>query len=246
MEIRLKLSAKSDSPVVDDSSFRQLVGSLIYLTATRPDISYAVSYISRFMSAPKVEHWVAAKRVLRYVKGTPDFGILYSRSKDPRLVGFTDSDWADCVDDRKSTSRYVFSLGTGAVTWTSKKQQAIALSSTKAEYRGTVKAACEAIWLHRMLVDMQMSQPGATPLFCDNQGVLKLAKNPVFHEQTKHVELHCHFIRQHVEDGLVILQYIPTEDQTANILTKSLSPAKFLKFRGQLGVIASMTIKGGY
>ncbi|GLJ11642.1 hypothetical protein SUGI_0173490 [Cryptomeria japonica] len=246
MEIGLKLSAKSDSPVVDEFSFRQLVGSFIYLTTTKLDISYAVSYISRFMSAPKVEHWVAAKRVLRYVKGTPDFDILYNRNKDPRLVGFTDSNWAGCVDDKKSTSGYVFSLGTGAVTWTNKKQQAIALSSTEAEYRGTIKATCVAIWLCRMLLNMQMSQPGPTPLFCDNQGVLKLAKNSVFHERTKHVELHCHFICQHVEDGSVILQYISTEDQTADILTKSLSPTKFLKFRGQLCVIDSMTIKGGY
>lgn len=246
MEIGLKLSAKSDSPVVDESSFRQLVGSLIYHTATRPDISYAVSYISRLMSAPKAELWVAAKRVLRYVKGNLDFGILYSRRKDPRLIGFTDLDWAGCVDERKSTSGYVFNLGTGVVTWTSKKQEAIALSSTQAEYRGTVKVACEAIWLRRMLADMQMSQPGPTPLFCDNQGILKLAKNQVFHERTKHVELHCYFICKHVEDGLVMLQYIPTEDQTADILTKSLSSTKFLKSRGQLGVVDRMTIKGGY
>jgi hypothetical protein len=245
MEKGLKLSAKTDSKAVNESVYRQLVGSLIYLTTTRPDLSFVVSFISRFMTAPKVEHWTATKRVLRYVKGTLDFGILYNRSKDPRLCGYTDSDWAGSVDDRKSTSGYVFSLGTGAVTWTSKKQHAVALSSTEAEYRGAVKGACEAVWLRRMLSDMQMQQTEPTPLLCDNQGVIKLAKNPVFHEHTKHVEVHCHFIRQLVEDGSIELQYCPTEDQTADILTKSLGPEKYVKFRDKLGVVSRLTIKGG-
>eukprot|EP00253_Pinus_taeda_P016265 PITA_16265 len=126
MESGLKLSAQSSSPLVDETLFRQLVGSLIYLTATRPDISFAVSYISRFIS-------------------------------DPILSGHTDSDWAGLVDDRKSIAGYVFSLGSGAVTWTSKKQQEVALSSTEAEYRGAVKASCEAVWLRRMLADMHVS-----------------------------------------------------------------------------------------
>eukprot|EP00253_Pinus_taeda_P030272 PITA_30272 len=151
MEPGLKLSAQSSSPLVDETLFKQLMGSLIYLTTTRPDISFAVSYISRF--------------------------IL-----DPTLSGYTDSDWAGSVDDRKSTVGYVFTLGSSVVTWTSKKQQAVALFSTKAEYRGAVKASCEAVWLRRMLADMHVSQAGPTPLFCDNQEVLKLTKNPIFHK----------------------------------------------------------------
>eukprot|EP00253_Pinus_taeda_P014380 PITA_14380 len=145
MEPGLKLSTQSSSPLVDETLFRQLVGSLIYLTATRPDINFAVSYISRFMSAPEADHWIAAKRVLRYVRGTPDYGLLYTRSSDPILSGYTDFDWAGSVDDQKSIVGYVFSLGSSAVTWTSKKQQAVALSSTEAEYRGAVKASCEAV-----------------------------------------------------------------------------------------------------
>eukprot|EP00253_Pinus_taeda_P024360 PITA_24360 len=246
MEPGLKLSAQSSSPLVDETLFRQLVGNLIYLTATKPDISFAVSYISRFMSAPKADHWIAAKRVLRYVHGTSDYGLLYTRSSDPILSGYTDSDWAGSVDDRKSTAGYVFSLGSGAVTWTSKKQQAVTLSSTEAEYRGAVKAACEAVWLRRMLVDMHVSQTGPTSLFCDNQGELKLAKNPVFHERTKHVETHCHYIRQLVEDGSVQLRYVPTIEQPADIFTKPLGPDKFVKFRGSIGVVNRLSIKGGY
>eukprot|EP00253_Pinus_taeda_P022034 PITA_22034 len=168
MEPGLKLSTQSSSPLVDETLFRQLVGSLIYLTATRPDISFVVSYFSRFMSAPKADHWIIAKRVLRYVRGTSDYGLLYTQSSDPILSGYTDSDWVGSVDDRKCTVGYVFSLGSGVVTWTSKKQQAVALSSREAEYRGAVKASCEAVWLRRMLADMHVSQTGPTSLFCDN------------------------------------------------------------------------------
>eukprot|EP00253_Pinus_taeda_P009934 PITA_09934 len=215
MEPGLKLSAQSSSPLVYETLFRQLVGNLIYLTATRPNISFAVSYISRFIS-------------------------------DPILSGYTDSEWAGSVDDHKSTAGYVFSLGSSAVTWTSKKQQAVALSSTEAEYREAVKASCEAVWLRHMLVDMHVSQTVPTSLFCDNQGVFKLAKNPVFHERTKHVETHCHYIRQLVEDRSVQLRYVPTTEQPADIFTKPLGPDKFVKFKGSIGVVNRLSIKGGY
>eukprot|EP00253_Pinus_taeda_P004541 PITA_04541 len=210
MEPGLKLSAQSSSPLVDETLFRQLVGSLIYLTATRPDISFAVSYISRFMSTPKANHWVAAKRVLRYVHGTPDHKLLYTRSSDPILSGYTDSDFRLMTENLQ-----------------------------------LVKASCEAVWLRRMLADMHVSQTGPTPLFCNNQGVLKLAKNPVFHERTKHVETHCHYIRQYVEDGSVQLRYVPTTEQPAEIFTKPLGPDKFVKFRGSIGVVNRLSIKGG-
>ncbi|XP_057823429.1 secreted RxLR effector protein 161-like [Cryptomeria japonica] len=121
METGLKLSTKYDSPLIDETQFRELVGNLIYLTTTRPDLSFAVSYISCFMTTPKANHWVATKRVLHYVKGTSDYGLFYTKSHDPTLSGYTDLDWASSVDDRKSTSGYVFSLGSCAVIWTSKK-----------------------------------------------------------------------------------------------------------------------------
>ena len=198
------------------------------------------------MTNPKTDHWIATKRVLRYVHGTSDYGLLYTRSTTPQLRGFADFDWAGSVDDRKSTSGYVFSIGSAAVTWTSKKQQAQALSSTEAEYTGAVKAACEAVWLRQMLADMHISQVGPTSLFSDNQAVLKLAKNPVFHERTKHIELHCHYIRQLVEDGTIQLLYVPTSEQPADIFTKPLGLDKFVKFRGSIGVVNRLSIKGGY
>eukprot|EP00253_Pinus_taeda_P023488 PITA_23488 len=190
-----------------------------------------------------VEVWQTENHIFltqsKYAKNLVD-------SSDPILSGYTDFGWAGSVDDRKSTTRYVFSLGSGAFTWTSKKQQAVALSSTEAEYRGAVKASCEAVWLRRMLADMHVSQTGPTSLFCDNQGVLKLSKNPVFHERTKHVETHCHYFRQLVEDRSVQLRYVPTTEQPTDIFTKPLGPDKFVKFRGSISVVNRLSIKGGY
>eukprot|EP00253_Pinus_taeda_P035080 PITA_35080 len=157
------------------------------------------------MLAPKADHSIAAKRVLRYVRGTPDYGLLYTQSSDPTLNGYTESDWDGSVDDRKSTVGYVFSLGSSAIPWAS-----------------------------------------PTPLFCDNQGVLRLTKNLVFHERTKHVETHCHYIRQLVEDKSIQLLYVPTTEQLADIFTKPLGPDKFVKFRGSIGVVNRLSIKGGY
>lgn len=135
-------------------------------------------------------------------KGHLTFGILYSKSKDPQLISFTNSDWAGFIDDRKSTFGYVFSLGTNAVSWTNEKQHEVALSSIEAKYRGTVKKACEAMWLWRMLSNIKMSQAGPSPLIYNNQGALKLAKNPIFHKRTKHVKFHCHFIQSLMKMGL--------------------------------------------
>lgn len=156
MEKGMKLSTKYDSKAVNESVYRKLVGRLIYLIATKPDLIVILSFISEFISAPKVEHWIAMKRVLRYVKGTLDFGILYIRSKHPRFSRYTGSDWAGSIDDRKSTFGYVFSCVTGAFTWTSKKQHAIALSSTEEKYRGVVKATCKAVSLRWILSYLQM------------------------------------------------------------------------------------------
>jgi hypothetical protein len=137
----VKLSATCTSPEVDATLYRQLVGSLLYLTHTRPDLSFVVVLVARYMQTPHESHWKAAKRILRYVCGIVQFGIHYSSGGTPLLVGFTDSDWAGDPDDRKSTTGYVFSLGSGPVTWACKKQQAIALSSAEAEYRAAVNAS---------------------------------------------------------------------------------------------------------
>ncbi|XP_059073348.1 secreted RxLR effector protein 161-like [Cryptomeria japonica] len=130
----LKLSKDDKSPSIDATSFKRLVGSLMYLTATRSDIMYGVSLISRFVDKPKESHWKAGKRILRYIAGTKTFGILYTSSNDYKLIGCTNSDWGGSIDDRKNTSRYIFHLGSGAISWASKKQPIVTLSSAEAEY----------------------------------------------------------------------------------------------------------------
>eukprot|EP00253_Pinus_taeda_P006185 PITA_06185 len=151
MVMGLKLIKEDSSKDFDPSLYKSIVGSLMYLTATRPDIMFVVSLISRFRERPKETHWQAAKRILRYVKGTKRFGILYNVSEHSDLVGYTDNDWAGSVDDQKSTSGYVFHMGLGAISWASKKQSIVALSTAEAEYVAATAATCQAVWMRKML-----------------------------------------------------------------------------------------------
>lgn len=178
----------------------------------------------------------ASRRILKYVAGTTDFGIWHSRCKDTTLVGFSDNDWESCVDDRKSLSAYVFSVGGGAVSWSSKKQPIVALSTSEAEYIAASGATCQAIWLRRLLEDMNLKQENPTVIYCDKSAI-SLSRNPVHHSRAKHIELKFHFIREMVEKGVVALEYCSTYDQTADVLTKSLSREKFAYFRSMLGVM---------
>jgi hypothetical protein len=166
---------------VDATLHRQLVGSLLYFTDTRPDISFIVGLVSRYMQTPHEIHWKAAKRILRYVHGTVQFEIHYSSGGTPLLVGFTDSDWVGNPDDHKFTTGYVFSLSSGPVTWACKKQQAIALSSIEAEYQEAVNAIQEALWLRQILSEFGFQHQHSTSLWCDNQSAIKLTKDPIQH-----------------------------------------------------------------
>lgn len=231
-----KLSKYDGKEKVDASIYRSLVGSLIYLTHTRPDIVHAVSIVSRFMSEPSKAHLTAAKRILRYVKGTKSYGILYKTEDDYKLTGYTDSDWAGSIDDRKSTSGYVFQLGTKAISWSSKKQATVALSSSEAKYIAATSASCEAVWLKRILGDLRQSTEDPTRIYCDNMSAIAMTKNPVFHSRTKHIEIRHHFIRELVEKQEIELQFCKTGEQLADIFTKAISTEKFIQFRRQLGV----------
>jgi hypothetical protein len=229
----------SESQLVDSTLYRQLIGSLMYLVNTRPDISFAVNTLSQFMVEPRRVHWVAAKHVLRYLCGTVDYGLDYHRGDGVRLVGYTDSDWAGCVSDRKSTSGCCFGLGSTVVSWFSRKQKSVALSSAEAEYMAASQANCEALWLHKMLIGLFGVQLRPTVIYCDNQSCIKLSENLVFHDRSKHIETRYHFIRDYVQRGAMELQYISTEEQVADILTKALSMGKFLFFRDKLGVVSN-------
>ena len=177
----------------------------MYLTITRPDLSYLVGVISQFMARPTEEHLQYAQCVLRYVSGTKDRGLLYRTGTAAQVVGYTDADWDGNAGDRRSTSRSAFSLGSAAITWSSKKQPTVALSSTEAEYRGAAIATCDAIWPKQLLRDLQVEVSDPTTIYCDNLSSIQLAKNPIFHARTKHIEVYYHFIRERVLSGEVEL-----------------------------------------
>ncbi|CAL2268488.1 unnamed protein product [Prunus armeniaca] len=184
-----KLRKEDGSSKANESVYRSLIGSLLYLTTTRPDIMYATSLLSRFMQNPSQIHYGAAKRILRYLQGTIDYGIWYKPITDPRLFGYTDSDWAGSVNDMKSTSGYAFTIGLGIFSWSSKKQETVALSSAEAEYVAAASSACQAIWLKRIFEDMGECQIETTEILCDNKSAIAMAKNLVFHSKTKHMPL---------------------------------------------------------
>ncbi|KAL0359322.1 UNVERIFIED_CONTAM: Retrovirus-related Pol polyprotein from transposon RE1 [Sesamum angustifolium] len=194
MEPYLKLNKEEGQPLRDERKFRQLVGSLIYLTTTRPEIAFSVSVISQFMQSPRSSHLDAAKRILRYIKGSLDYGLLYKNSNDFKLKGFTDADWAGDASDRRSTSGYCFNIVSVVVSWCSKKQSTVALSSTGAEYMAATIATQECIWLKRLIGDIYGKVNYTVPIECDNESAIRLASNPVFHGRTKHVEIHHHFV----------------------------------------------------
>ncbi|XP_074314354.1 secreted RxLR effector protein 161-like [Silene latifolia] len=185
---------------------------------------------------PHQQHLRAVRRILKYVAGTTEYGIFYSKVSDFKLVGYTDSDWAGCLDDRKSTSGYVFTLGSGAISWSSKKQETVALSSSEAEYAAISSATCQAIWLRRLLKGLLHEQKSPTIIYCDNKAAISLTKNAVFHSRTKHIDIRHHFIRDMVAKGMIELKFCGTNQQIADILTKSLSIAKVDDFRSQMGV----------
>ena len=231
-----KLSSQEKGEEIDSTEYKQLIGSLIYITTTRPDIMYAVSFLSRFMATPKEGHLLAAKRILRYLKGTMNFGIFYKRSSDNTLKGYTDSDFAGDLDGGKSTSGYVFMMGDGAVAWSSKKQPIVTLSTTEAEYVAATACACQSIWMREVLNSIEEDLCKCVTVFCDNSSSIKLSKNPVFHGRTKHINVKFHFIRDLIKKGDVELIYCGTKEQLADIMTKPLKLEDFVKLRMLLGV----------
>jgi len=196
------------------------------------------------MTEPSELHMQAAKRILRYVKGTLAFGIHYYSSKGFNLVGFSDSDWGGSVDDRKSTSGNCFTFGSGLVSWSSKKQSIVSLSSTEAEYVAVTSAGTQALWLRKILEEIGEKQVQPIVIFCDNTSTIKLAKNPVHHSRTKHFDLKYHFIRDLVQKKEVELRYIKTTEQLADIFTKAVAKVQFLMLRDR--IVTPLCIKGEY
>ncbi|XP_071909660.1 uncharacterized protein [Coffea arabica] len=227
MEPNLKLQPASVEKVRDREKFQRLVGRLIYLSHTRPDIAFPVSIVSQFMHSPGSEHFEAIHRILRYLKGTPGKGIFFKARGHLQVEAYTDADWAGCITDRRSTSGYCTYVGGNLVTWRSKKQNVVARSSAEAEFRAVAQGICEVIWIRRILQELKVSEVLPMKLYCDNKAAISIAHNPVLHDRTKHVEVDKHFIKEKIEGGVVCMTYVPTRDQVADLLTKSLPKKQF-------------------
>jgi len=231
------VKATDDEECVDQKLYQSAVGSLLYLSVgTRPDITYAVSNVTKFSAKPTKQHWIAVKRIMRYLRGTIYYGLLYSRNGSKKCIGYSDSDWAGDLDDRKSTSGYLFQISGAAVSWRSKKQTCVALSTAEAEYMALAGAAQEAIWMRQLSSELKNGPTEATTIFEDNQSAICMAKNPQFHGRAKHIGIKYHFIREQVSSGTVDLKYCRTDEMIADMLTKGLSRDRLTKLRNMAGV----------
>jgi hypothetical protein len=212
MVTNLRKIDSSTSELADGRECRQLIGSLMYLVNTRPNIYFAVNTLTQFMVEPREVHWVAAKHVLRYLQGTIGYGLQYLGGGGVRLQGYSDSDWASSDTDRKSTSGCCFSLGSAVISWFSGKQTSVALSSTEAKYMAANLVSCEVIWLRKLFVGLFGQELEPTMIHCDNRSCIQLLENPVFQDRSKHIDIRYHFIGDRVQKGAMKLLYIPTEE----------------------------------
>ena len=232
----LKLLLKEEE--VENVPYREAIGSLMFLSiVSRPDISYAVNLVSRFLERHGKQHWLAVKRIISYVAGTIEYGIEYrSGGSDLVLEGYSDADFAGDVETRRSTTGYVFELAGGPVTWASQRQKLVTLSTTEAEYVAASITSREAVWLRKLLSEIECPCKEATTIHVDNQSAIRLMKNPEFHKRTKHIDVRYHFVREKVQAGELNIEYRRTEEQKADIFTKALPRNRFCKLREDIGV----------
>ena len=230
MSSSTKLNLDPSGVEVSPTLYRSIIGSLLYLTASRLDIAFSVGVYAQYQVAPKESHLTAVKQIIRYVNGTPDYGLWYLKDSNACLAGYSDADWAKSVDDRKSTPGGCFYLGNNLVSWMSKKQNFVSLFTAEAEYITAGSCCTQLLWMKRLLYDYGIPQDTMC-MFCDNTSAINLSKNPVQHSKSKHIEIRYHFIRDLVEDKVVCLgrDTLPlhTDNQKADIFTKPLDGPRF-------------------
>ncbi|CAA7017608.1 unnamed protein product [Microthlaspi erraticum] len=224
MSTTTKIGKDEQGEDVDVKLYRGMIGSLLYLTASRPDLSFSVGVCARYQAKPKQSHLQAVKKILRYVKGTVNLGIFYSKGSNRNLAGYCDADWAGCADDRKSTSGGCFFLGNNLIAWLSKKQNSVSLSTAEAEYIALGSCCTQLIWMRQMSADYGM-ESGPFLVYCDNKSAIDISKNPVQHSRTKHIDIRHHFVRELVEEKQPSdlqasnLQALPSPDEATEVAT---------------------------
>ncbi|WVZ90271.1 LOW QUALITY PROTEIN: hypothetical protein U9M48_036585 [Paspalum notatum var. saurae] len=228
MSTNTALDADEDGEAVDQKELRGMIGSLLYLTVTRPDIQFAVCLCARYQASPRTSHRQAVKRIFRYLKFTPEFGLWYFSGSSLSLKGFSDADHAGCRIDRKSTSGTCQLLGISLVSWSSRKQASVFLSTTEAEYIVAASSCSQLLWMKATLSDFGLK----IPLLVDSTSAISVAKNPVLHSRTKHIDVRFHFLRDHYEKGDIDLIHVVSANQLADIFTKPLEFDAFTRLRG--------------
>ncbi|KAK6146204.1 hypothetical protein DH2020_020073 [Rehmannia glutinosa] len=236
MATNVKIDKDEKGKSVDESKYRGMIGSLLYLTASRPDILHDVCLCARFQSNPKESHMSIVKRIFRYLKGTIQYGLFYPKNENFSLKGYSDSDYAGNIDDRKSTSGSCQFLGDCLVSWFSKKQNCVSLSMAEAEYISATFCCTQLLWMKQTLADYKCSFENV-PIFCDNISAINIAQNPVHHNRTKHIEIRHHFLRDCVSKRKIEISFVPSQDQLADIFTKPLSSETFASIRSRLGIL---------
>ena len=235
MASNLKLEKDEDGEDMDQTHYRGMIGSLLYLTASRPDIMFATCLCARFQSCPKTSHLVACKRIFRYLAKTVNHGLWYPRCDNFDLYAYSDADHGGCRIDRKSTSGTCHFLGSSLITWSSKKQVSVAISTAESEYVAAGSACAQVLWIKHQLQDYGIYEKNV-PIYCDNTSAISLSKNPILHSRTKHIEIRHHFLRDHFLKGDICLKFVCTHDQLADILTKPLKEDIFNDIKARIGM----------
>ena len=232
----MKLGIDQNQVPVEKGRYQRLVGRLMYLAHTRPDLAHALSVVSQYMQNNGEQHMSVVMRILSYLKGNPGKGILFQKNEYFRIECYTDADWAGSTVDRRSTSGYFIFVGGNLVTWRSKNHNVVARSSVEAEFRGMTRGICEILWLKFLLHDLRVKHGQPMKLFYDNKAARDIAHNPMQHDMTKHVDVDMFFIKEKLESKVIEVPSIGTEDQVEDILTKAVSSDKFSRFLDKLGM----------
>ncbi|XP_042472191.1 uncharacterized mitochondrial protein AtMg00810-like [Zingiber officinale] len=227
MEPKTQLHKDLEGTPVDAMKYRRIIGCLRYLLHTRSDLSYSIGMTSRYMERPTIMHHKAVKQILRYLKGTIYFGLVYIKGpQEISIFSYSDSDLADDLDGRKSTSGMTFYFNESLVSWNSRKQKTMTLSSCEAEFMAAATAACHALWLRSLASELTGVEPKPVTLFVDNKSAIPLVKNPIFHDRSKHIDTRFHFIRECIEREQIVVDFVNTGEQRADVLTKALPGVK--------------------